>query len=114
MVCAQLRTCLQRNNKWTNNYQPWTILHHRGNMDMQSISNPYGAATYSCMYSSKIEAPDQMMLSKKNLNMLAKESELGIHTLTRKKLFICAQAVFSSREVSMQELSWYLLGFKFV
>jgi hypothetical protein len=83
-------------------------------MDFQFICNAYGAATYCCIYSSKAEAPDQNMLSKKILRMIAKERDLGVNDLTRKKLFLCAQAIYSSREVSMQEICWYLLNYKFV
>ena len=114
MKSAQLRTILARNHKFLNDHEPFTLLHHRGNMDFQFICNAYGAATYCCIYSSKAEAPDQNMLSKKILRMIAKENDLGVNDLTRKKLFLCAQAIYSSREVSMQEICWYLLNYKFV
>jgi hypothetical protein len=66
------------------------------------------------MYSSKAEAPDKNILSNKVLTMLARENGAGIHEQTRKKLYLAAMAVFSSREVSMQEVAWYLLDYPFV
>ena len=62
-----LRAMPKRNHVWVNDYNGWTILHHRGNMDIQFICNPYGTATYCCMYSSKAEAPDQTLLTKTSL-----------------------------------------------
>jgi hypothetical protein len=66
------------------------------------------------MYSSKAEAPDQKLLTKNILNMLAKEDAAGLHEVTRKKLYLASVAIFSSREISMQEIGWYLLGYPFV
>ena len=109
-----LRAMPKRNHIWVNDYNGWVILHHRGNMDIQFISNPYGTATYCCMYSSKAEAPDSTLLTNNILNMLAKEDAAGVHEITRKKLYLASVAIFSSREISMQEIGWYLLGYPFV
>jgi hypothetical protein len=109
-----LRAMPKRNHIWVNDYNGWVILHHRGNMDIQFISNPYGTATYCCMYSSKSEAPDSTILTNNILNMLAKEDAAGVHEITRKKLYLASVVIFSSREISMQEIGWYLLGYPFV
>lgn len=114
MTIPQLRLMLARNDKYVNNCNAWTLVHHRGNMDLQLLCNKFGAAAYACCYSSKAEAPDKKMLSNKVLQMLANEQNNGIHNITRKKLFLAAQAVYAAREVGMQEIAWYLLGYKFV
>ena len=46
--------------------------------------------------------------------MLAKEEAAGLHEMTRKKLFCATMSIFGSREVSAQEVSWFLLRFPFV
>ena len=109
----ELRVLAERNNCWVNNYNGWTLLHHRGNMDIQFICNPQGTAMYCCLYSSKAEAPDQTILSKKMLKVLATKESVQCHTETKKTLYLAALAVYASREVSSQEATWYLLGFPF-
>ena len=109
---AMLRVLLKRNNKTVNDFNGFLILHQRSNMDLQFICNPYGTAVYSCWYSSKPEAPDQTVLCNKFLQFLAKEKNTP--EFTRKKLFLAANAVYFSREISFQEIAWYLLGFPFV
>ena len=59
------------------------------------------------MYSSKGEAPDATLLSNTMLKNLANENLFGN---TSKKLYQAANAVFSSREICLQEMCWYLLG----
>ena len=110
----ELRVLAERNNCWVNNYNGWTLLHHRGNMDIQFICNPQGTAMYCCLYSSKAEAPDQTILSKKMLKVLATKESIQCHNETKKTLYLAALAVYGSREVSSQEATWYLLGFPFV
>jgi len=111
---AQLKLLLRRNERYLNDSNKWVILHSRSNEDLQIIVGPFGIASYCCLYSSKAEAPDQQLISKKVLEMLAKESDLGVFEITRKKLFRTAQAIYASREVCMQEICWFLLGYNFV
>lgn len=109
---AMLKFLPKRNNKKVNDYSVMMIIHQRSNLDLQFICNPHGTAVYSCWYSSKAEAPDRNLLSRKILNFLG--NERNTPEFTRKKLFLAANAVYYSREVSFQEIAWYLLGYPFV
>ena len=113
MKKPQLRVLAERNDCWVNNYNGWTILHHRANMDLQFICDPQGTAMYCCLYSSKAEAPDINILSKKMLKLLATNEKVQCHYDIKKTLYLSALAVYSSREVSSQEATWYLLGYPF-
>ena len=62
----QLRVLAERNHHMVNNYNGWTVLNFRANTDIQFICNPYGTATYCCLYTSKAEAPDKTIISKKS------------------------------------------------
>jgi DNA replication protein DnaC len=105
---------LKRNHAYINNYNPWLMLHHRGNMDCQFICNASGAATYASMYVSKPESPDLAFISEKASGRVRREMESGIPDSLQKKLYLTSMAVYSSREVCLQEICWYLLGYPFV
>jgi hypothetical protein len=83
-------------------------------MDCQFICNASGASTYACMYCSKAEAPDKNIIDTKVRNMLVKEKSVGVKDSVQKQLFITSMAVYNSREVCLQEMCWYLLGYPFV
>jgi hypothetical protein len=109
----QLRVLAERNHHMVNNYNGWTVVNFRGNTDIQFICNPYGTATYCCLYTSKAEAPDKTIISKKVLSALASKESLDIHVQTRRMIYLAAMAVYSSREVSAQEATWSILGYPF-
>lgn len=109
-VCVEFK----RNHSLINNHSPWLLVHHRANMDAQFVCNATGAATYACMYCSKAEAPDKDIINAKTRSMLLREKACGVPDTLQKKLYLTSMAVYSSREVCMQEICWYLLGFPFV
>jgi hypothetical protein len=112
--CSELFVQLKRNHAFINNYNPWLMSHHRGNMDCQFVCNASGAATYASMYISKPEAPDQKMIDNKTHARQIREAASGVPDSLQKKLYLTSMAVFSSREVCLQEICWYLLGYPFV
>ena len=57
---------------------------------------------------------DSQVIQKQDLKMRAKEEAAELHEMTRKKLFYATMSIFGSREVSAQEVSWFILGFPFV
>jgi hypothetical protein len=111
---SELFVQLKRNHAFINNYNAWLMLHHRGNMDCQFVCNASGAATYASMYISKPEAPDQKMIDNKTHARQIREAASGVPDSLQKKLYLTSMAVFSSREVCLQEICWYLLGYPFV
>ena len=103
MKSFQLKLLLQRNDQWVNNHNGFSLLHWGAKV----IVGPYSAAAYCCLYSSKGEAPDAILLSNTMLKSLANEKLFGNNS---KKLYQSANSVFSSLSsvCSIQTFSCWL------
>ena len=88
----------------TNNYNKDIIMRHRGNMDIQFITDPYGVIVYLTSYMMK--ANHKMS---KILDMAAQEVEKGHKTL-QQKLHHIASKFQNCSEISVQECVYFLLG----
>ena len=106
----KLQALPKRNNFWVNNYNPWLTLNYRANTDIQLIVIAISVAMYCCLYSSKAEAPDQNILNKNMMKVLIASEKMESEKQTRRTMFLAANALYTSREISAQECVWTLLG----
>ena len=105
-----------RNNGHINNcpVSPLLALAHGGNLDVQYIHSPYGAAEYCSSYCSKAEAPDlqtlQNMFVKKLSNILLRRDDLTFADQLRSIL----SAIYCCTKISTVHACFTLLQLKFV
>jgi hypothetical protein len=109
-----LQTLVRRNNRWINNYIPWVLMHYRANMDWKFITSTTGTAIYSCMYSSKAEAPDKKLINAKIWKHLAADEQNGLQGDTRKLVYLASMAVHNSKQSGAQEAANEALGNRIV
>ena len=87
-----------------NNYNKFIICHHRANMDIQFVTDPYGAAAYVSAYMLKSNAVMSATLKKAQIDI-----QKGNQS-TRKKLLALANVFHNSSEIGAQEAVFTLLS----
>jgi hypothetical protein len=113
---VRVKAMAPRNNGHLNNcpVSPLLALAHGGNIDVQYIHSPYGAAEYCSSYCSKAEAPDlqtlQNMFVKKLSNILLRRDDLSFADQLRSIL----NAIYCCTKISTVHACYTLLKLKFV
>ncbi len=87
-----------------NPYNKFIICHHRANMDIQFITDPYGAAAYVSAYMLKANAVMSATLKKAQIEI--QQGNLSI----RKRLLALANVFHNSSEIGAQEAVFTLLS----
>ena len=110
---ASLQT--PRNHRWVVPYNRHLLQAWRGNVDVQVISDPKGAAAYAAAiacYSTKPDTPDNQEVDRALCGALtaANERRSAAKTLLSK----ATNAVLGKTPISAQRAAWYFLGFDFV
>ena len=104
-----------RNHRWLVSYNRHLLQAWRGNVDVQVITDPRGAASYAASiacYSTKPDTPDNKEVETALYDALkaASEADAGGKTLLQK----ASNAMLGKTPISGQRAAWYMLGFGFV
>ena len=110
---AQIQT--PRNNRWLVPFNRHLLQAWRGNVDVQVITDPKGAAAYAATianYSTKPDTPDTNDVQRALIRTLRAGHETNAGA--KKLLSKAANAVLGQTPISAQRAAWYLLRYDFV
>ena len=96
----------QYNELMINNYMPEVYVRHRGNMDIQYITDPYGAAVYVSAYMLKSNAIMSVLLKRAIFDISRGDMPL------RAKFSAVASKFSNANEISAQECAYQILSMR--
>ena len=96
----------QYNELMINNYMPEVYVRHRGNMDIQYVTDAYGAAVYVSAYMLKSNAVMSVLLKRAIFDI-----NRGVMSL-RSKFNAVASKFSNSNEISAQECAYQILSMR--
>ena len=96
-----------------NPYIPLALYLWRANMDQSLLANPFGAMVYVTSYITKSELADMVALSPEIVRVL-RAIPADDADLLKREMRAVALSALGHREVSAQEVAWYLQQFPYV